>query len=566
MLRSKIVHAIILSPFLLGALFISPAGAQVAPPPGPVMNFDQAVNRAISNEHKLIEKLKDKQPVVETYLQELKSDPDFGTVPEHDFYFLGKLSLTNGLQDASLVPISAIKSTLRAVIAPVVVWNDFFARGFASRIFIDQQFDRAHYKFQYVKREFLGDVRCIVIDVVPQKGAGHGRFDGRIWVEDRDYNVVRFNGTYGAVRSGYLHFDSWRVNTVPHLWLPAYIYTEEASYQSGPFKSSMVKGQTRLWNYVSQKNQTDETFTNVSVDMQQPVKDQSAAAAEPSPIEAQRMWQRQAEDNIIDRLQRAGLVSPAGEVDKVLETVVNNLEVTNNLNIEPPVRVRIMPTTPLESVAVGHTIVISRGLIDVLPDEACLAATLSHELAHIVLGHTVNTAYAFEDRLMFDDKAALSDVAIARTDQEEEAADKKAIELLKNSPYKDKLPRVGVFLRMLSARSEQLPHLIRPLLGNRVADTHQDLRLAALMEVAPELQMRDTGQIAALPLGSRVKMDPWSDQLYLMKTHNVALASAKEKLPFEITPFMLHLTREDETAAVPPSNAEITANVAGTKH
>ncbi len=566
MLRSKIANSVLLGPLLLGAIVISPAGAQVTRAPEPAMNFEQVVNRAISNEHALIEKLKNKQPVIETYLQELKSDPDFGTVPERDFYFLGKLSLTNGLQDASLVPISALKSTLRAVIAPVVVWNDFFARGFASRIFIDPQFDRAHYKFQFVKREFLGDVRCVVIDVVPQKGAGRGRFDGRIWVEDRDYNVVRFNGTYGTVRSGYLHFDSWRVNTVPHLWLPSYIYTEEGSYSSGPFKVAMIKGQTRLWNYVAQKNQTEETFTNMTVEMQQSVKDQSTAAAEPSPLEAQRMWQRQAEDNIIDRLQRAGLISPAGEVDKVLETVVNNLEVTNNVNVEPPVRVRIMPTTPLESVAVGHTIVISRGLIDVLPDEACLAAALSHELAHIVLGHTVNTAYAFEDRLMFDDKAALSEVAVARTDLEEQAADAKAMELLKNSPYNDKLARVGVFLRMLSARSEQLPHLIRPLLGNRMADTHQDLRLSALMEVAPELQMRNTDQIAALPLGSRVKMDPWSDQLYLMKTHNVALVSPKEKLPFEITPFMLHLTREDETAAVPPSNAEITANVAGTKH
>lgn len=565
MLRSTIANALILTPFLLGTIFAQSAAPEITPSPVSATSFDDVVNRAITTEHKLMDKLKDRQPVIETYLQELKSDPDFGTVPERDYYFLGKLSLTNGFQDASLVPINALKSTLRSVIAPVVVWNDFFARGFASRIFIDPQFDKSHYKFQYVKREFLGDVRCIVVDVMPQKGAGHGRFDGRIWIEDRDYNIVRFSGTYGPVRSGYLHFDSWRVNTVPHLWLPAYIYTEEGSYASAPFKTSMIKGQTRLWNYVAQKDQSEETFTNMTVDMAQGVKDQSAAAAEPSPVEAQRMWQRQAEDNIIDRLQRAGLVSPAGEVDKVLETVVNNLEVTNNINVEPPVRVRIMPTTPLESVAVGHTIVISRGLIDVLPDEACLAAALSHELAHIVLGHTVNTAYAFEDRLSFDDKAALSDVAIARTDTEEQEADTKAIELLKNSPYNDKLPKVGVFLRMLSARSEQLPHLIRPLLGNRVADTHQDLRLAALMEVAPELQMRNTDQIAALPLGSRVKMDPWSDQLYLMKSHSVPLLSAKEKLPFAITPFMLHLTREDETAGVPPSNAEISASV-GTKH
>ena len=64
-------------------------------------------------------------------------------------------------------------------------------------IFADRDdFDRAHYDFKYVHREFLGDVRCIVFDVTPKKDAGKGRFLGRIWVEDQDYNIVRLNGTY----------------------------------------------------------------------------------------------------------------------------------------------------------------------------------------------------------------------------------------------------------------------------------------------------------------------------------------------------------------------------------
>jgi len=81
------------------------------------------------------------------------------------------------------------------------------------------------------------------------------------------------------------------------------------------------------------------------------------------------------------------LIAPKGEVDKVLETVVNNLEVTNNIDVEPDVRCRVMTTTTLESFTVGHTIVLSRGLIDVLPDEASLATIIAHELSHAVLGH-----------------------------------------------------------------------------------------------------------------------------------------------------------------------------------
>ena len=69
--------------------------------------------------------------------------------------------------------------------------------GFSWMIFADRDdFDRQHYDFQYVHREFLGDVRCIVFDVTPKKDAGKGRFLGRIWVEDQDFNIVRLNGTY----------------------------------------------------------------------------------------------------------------------------------------------------------------------------------------------------------------------------------------------------------------------------------------------------------------------------------------------------------------------------------
>jgi hypothetical protein len=324
-------------------------------------------------------------------------------------------------------------------------------------------------------------------------------------------------------------------------------------------KSPAFRVQTRLWDYETQKDKSQEAFTNLTVDIPQGVKDRSDAGAnDNSPVEEQRLFQRQAEDNVIDRLQRAGLVAPKGEVDQVLETVLNNLIVTNNLDIQPGARVRILLTTPLESVPVGHTILLSRGLIDVLPDEACLAAVLAHELAHIVLSHNIDSTYAFADRLMFDDPDVIKRLkTLARGRGEEAAADAKAVEILKNSPYKDKLPRVGLFLRMLSTRSGDVPHLIKPLLGNQMANKN-DTRLAGLMDMSPELQVRDANQVAALPLGSRVRMNPWNDELFLMKSHNVALMSAKEKLPFEITPFVLHLTREPDSNTARNATPETT--------
>ncbi|MDQ6760050.1 MAG: hypothetical protein M3Z32_09325 [Acidobacteriota bacterium] len=50
----------------------------------------------------------------------------------------------------------------------------------------------------------------------------------------------------------------------------------------------------------------------------------STEAQDASPLESQREWQRQAEDNLLSRLERGGLLAPAGELDGVLATVVNN--------------------------------------------------------------------------------------------------------------------------------------------------------------------------------------------------------------------------------------------------
>lgn len=187
---------------------------------------------------------------------------------------------------------------------------------------------------------------------------------------------------------------------------------------------------------------------------------------------------------------------------------------------------------------------ISRGLLDVLPDEASLAMILSHELSHIVLGHKSDTKWAFNDRMLFPDEDSFERMDFKHSAREEEAADAKALELLRNSPYKDKLGTAGLFLKSLQEHAPELPNLIRPHLGDGFAwDRGKDVRMAELLASAPALDPNRTDQIAALPLGGRIKLDPWSDQVELEKAKPVALASAREKMPFEITPFFPYLTR-----------------------
>jgi hypothetical protein len=506
-------------------------------------SFDEVMDRVIQREHLFLAQMRHLRPMVETYIQDLKPDKDGKNQPTKDQYFLGRLDMSDGPEDTSFVGQAGFGHRMLNRLTGLYAMH-FLPLGFAQMVVLDTDFQKKYYDFTFVRREFLGDVRCLVIDVQPKDDAPPGRFQGRIWVEDQDYNVVRFNGTYfpHPKISYYLHFDSWRLNMRPGAWLPAYIYSEESDMKTNTGRTLHFRAQTRLWGYDLKGLNKNAEFTQILVDSPESVKDQSDGAADATPVVAERMWERQAEDNAVERLQKIGLLAPSGEVDKVLLTVVNNLLLTNNIDLQIDVRCRILLTAPLESFTIGHVIVISRGLLDVLPDEASLATILAHELSHIVLGHQFDTKLAFNDRMFFPDEESFQRLDFKRRPADEEAADNKALELLKNSPYKDKLGSAGLFLKALQQSAQELPNLIRPHLGNSLA-SNKSIRMSVLLASAPQLEPQRTDQIAALPLGGRIKLDPWSDQVELAKAKPVALASANEKMPFEITPFFPHLTR-----------------------
>ena len=539
---------------------------QPAALPAPT-TMDQVVNLFIEREHGLIKVLSNRTPVVETYLQNLTSDPQLGPVPSGDHYFLGRMDMgeTVDRKDYLKEEEKGMQTRLMGGFQKLFKVQ-YQPMGFSWMVYADRtDFDRDHYNFRYVRREFLGDIRCLVFDVTPKKSAGKGRFLGRIWVEDQNFNIVRLNGTYApAPRNSYFfHMDSWRLNLIPGYWVPSFIYSEEGDFSAGVKNKMAFKAQTRIWGYDLKKGGKDDELTNIRVDS---VQDSSATAQDPSPLQAERVWQQQAEDNVVERLTGAGLLAPEGDVDHILQTVVNNLEVTNNIDLPRPVRTRVLLTSPLETFSVGNTIVISRGLVDVLPDEASLAAVLAHELAHIVLGHNLGSKYAFNDRMLFSDDATYQNLGFKHIPEEEAAADKKAIEILKNSPYAQKLDNVGLFLKALQARAPQLSALLTTHLGNPLADPNGTVtRLQALESQGPALDNNKLDQIAALPLGGRVKINPWNDLAEMVKTAPVAITSARDKMPFEVTPFFPRLTRFSASAeqAAPAAAPAAPATTAG---
>jgi len=534
--------------------------AAMAPP----TTMDQVVDRAIMREKELVKYLSQRTPVVETYLQNLTQDPQLGPIPQDDRYFLGRMDLSDSIDRSDFLAEKdkdKEESMEKRLLGSLTGKFKFQYQplGFSWMIYADRNdFDRKHYDFHYARREFLGDIRCLVFDVMPKKDAGRGRFVGRIWVEDQDFNIVRLNGTYShpSRNTYYFHMDSWRLNLIPGYWIPSYIYSEEGNFTAGAKNKLAFKAQTRLWGYNLKLGKADDELTQIRVDS---VKDTSPDAQDASPLAAEREWQQQAEDNVIERLERAGLLAPEGDVDKVLQTVVNNLLITNNVELPRPVRTRVLTTSPLETFSVGNTIVVSRGLIDVLPDEGSLAMVLSHELAHIVLGHNLGSQYAFNDRMLFSDEGTFHNLGFKHIPEEETAADKRAVEMLKASPYAQKLETAGLFLKALQTRAPQLSALLQAHLGNSMTENGTVTRMAALETSAPALDWNKLDQIAALPLGGRVKLNPWDNKVEMVKAQPVAITSARDKMPFEVTPFFPRLSRYNANGPTGNSTPSTTA-------
>src|SRR6266852_2161566 len=148
----------------------APTAAQAAP----LTQSDVSAERIFQQEAKLAENMRHFTPMVETYVQRLKPDDDFGTLPDRDRYFLGRLVLAD-----NRLTNKAFKDHNQArFFSRVLDRLDGFYRvnyphlGFMQMVFLDQEFDKEHYALKFLRRQFLGEVRTLVFDVTPRRGKG----------------------------------------------------------------------------------------------------------------------------------------------------------------------------------------------------------------------------------------------------------------------------------------------------------------------------------------------------------------------------------------------------------
>src|ERR1700733_1567433 len=538
----------------LAVLTVQAKTPKYAPPVPLTPEQSALIQKAVAQEKVTVKAIQEHTPVVQTYIQNMRPDPKLFSVPESDQYLLGRVdfgkTFSNKGYETKSTSHGFFKGSFKYMSGLTKAFNlSYSPTGFMDMMFLDPvSFDQQHYDFIYVRREFLGTIRTLVFDVHPKPKTGAGRFFGRIWVEDQNGNIVRFNGTYTSNPNDevtrYYHFDSWRLNMQPDIWLPAAIYAEESKGGTGK-KGEGFRAQSHFWGYSLKLPTRESDAESITVENAQ---DQSENSQDVGPLAARRQWVSQAEQNVLDRLVQAGLLAPPSDFDKVLETVTNNVIIGNKLNLPSDIHCRVILTTPLESLSVGNTILLSKGLIDVLPYEEDLAAVISFQLAHITLGHHVDTRYAFNDRLLFPDETTFQRITMNHSQADDAVAARKAIEFLHHSVYQDHLSNAGLFFAQLQNRSKELKALTTPRIGDSLLNADGIPWLIDLTRASPRLDIHDLNQIAALPLGSHLKIDAWDDRVFQLKVNPLPLLNAQDKMPFELAPALLRLTRYNESA------------------
>jgi len=510
-----------------------------------------------ANENLLLSDISKHTPLVETYLQIMSKN---GETPVEDRYFLHRIDLGRSIQgtlyeapkdDRSRLSMAMKIARLTVRHAPAL----FDSSGFVEMLAPDiHGFDPGKFKFEYLRNDFLGSLKTAVYEVVPRNP---GRFRGRFWIDDRGH-LVRFTGTFGVDYSEshprFLHFDSWRYNVKPGVWLPAAVYVEQ------PLPEGVLHGQIRLWGYGLDARLHDQS-SSVTVSVDNAV-DRSGDGVDVDPLAALEEWRNLAAGNVLDRLERAGILAPQSSFDRVLEQIVVNLSVPSDLTFTEPVHCRVMLTTPIEATTVGNTILISKGLIETLPTEEAIASVVAFELAQLMRSNSVDTRYAFADRTMFPDKTVSRSLYLAHSLRDDEKAVPIAVALLKRSMYGDKLGSISLYYQQMALGSGKLKGLFRPEMGDSlVSPAGKPSMLAQLAGKGPRLEPGNPHQLSALPLGSNLIVDPWSGEVRLSDALRVMPQTVDEMRPFEVVPVYLRLRPMPEVAGSAESLGMVVAAV-----
>jgi hypothetical protein len=398
-------------------------------------------------------------PIVETYIQSLWPDTT-AQMPLDDLYFLGKVKFYRYLaseHDPQVLLFGNSKGSRQILNDNGQRW-ELYPDGFVSMLFVDlQDFDADNYRLTYLKPATLGTVSCLMFAVTPLKASTPGRFKGTIWVENTGLRIVRTEGTFqaprvrmrqrlnpfGASATFFLHFDCWREMLSPTLWVPAYVTIDDnvgwRAIGGDGTTDVHYRGRTFVWGYSHIGSFQNQLLTFAD------------AISDSGPE--------------VTGLEKDGIVVPFGAVEASLNATIQQLSAASHLTL-PKVTCRILATTPAEMFHLDNTILVSRGFLEMVPDESVLAVFLAHELAHVAVETAVGKQLEY-GRSVFEygGTREFLGLGIGHSTEEEGRASVLTCSILNDSAYESAIRRASGFVEQLATMSRQIPNLTRSRFG-----------------------------------------------------------------------------------------------------
>jgi len=368
-----------------------------------------------------------------------------------DKYFLSAVNLSRRYDEKVVErPLFARRAGSRYIQRNEAGEEPILPLGLLSMFFVDlDSFDADTYSLIYETKERIADVNCLLFSVKPNSSRSTGLFVGHIWVDPSSARIVRINGIFTSFKSRkrYFHFDSWR-QRVGSLWFPTVAYFDERrTAGSDGNLINHYRGYTLLWQHQRGASgaitQTENNLVLPAAQVQRPKND------------------------ILARLDEDGLLASPGPVEELLDRLVRQIA-PRIAQTQDPITCRVLLTTPTEIFSTGNVIIVSRGLMNIVPDESVLAVLLARQIAQIELGQSHPPLPLF-NKSIFELKGSrdFPGFGIKRPMKEEIAADREALALLDESPYRDDIRRAKRFLFQARRDSHRLPSLLIPRFGPR---------------------------------------------------------------------------------------------------
>lgn len=149
----------------------------------------------------------------------------------------------------------------------------------------------SEYQILYVGQQQEDELHCFVFDIAPKQIEGKKRyFQGRIWVDDHDFQIVKTHGkTVPDIRKKkgqenlFPSFTTWREQIDGKYWFPTYTKADDTLHFSGGLNDVHIREVVKYSDYKRYGANTKITFDGSEVKKDSGAQQAPPASGSPPP-------------------------------------------------------------------------------------------------------------------------------------------------------------------------------------------------------------------------------------------------------------------------------------------